>query len=246
MKTLREYIDIVETAQRDPFDFLSNQDLLSMQQSLDSDIKETTPEQEQDQSRVVYTLRQGERVVPKSNRDQTIDDIVSKLTPDQKKELRSKLNKELKQRKENPQTAQEVKPVKSSMLSKVIGSILIGSAILYAMPDDPISTPAAQTAPIPKHKQVEVVDFKWSRIPYGLTFDADFQIKNNLSVPVKDLKVRCDGYAESGTRIDRNIREIFRTIRPGETLVITDFNMGFLHSQVKTINCSIEDFQQIK
>jgi tetrahydromethanopterin S-methyltransferase subunit B len=222
MKTLREYIDIVETAQRDPFDFLSNQDLMSIKQSLDSDIRETM-----------------------SDRDQTIDDIVNKLTPAQKNALRLQLNREFKQRKENPQKAQEVKPVKSSMLSKVIGSILIGSAILYAMPDNPTPPTVTQAAPIPKNTQVQVIDFKPIRVADNF-LDVNLVIKNNLTTPVKDIKVRCDGFAKSGTRIDRNVRVIYDVISPGQTLTVNGFDMGFLKTQVEKLECYVEDFQQIK
>ena len=220
MKTLREMMDLVETVQIDPFNLLTNQDLLSVSQALNSVVREES-----------------------SDRDQTIDEIISKLSDTQKKLLKSKLDQEIKQRKANPASTQTIKPAKSSMLAKIIASIIIGGPILYATTKD--ENPTAQVQQIPKHKQVEVVKFNWRVGGFDNILMVDFEIKNNLSTPVKDIKIVCNSYAKSGTKIDSNVREIFDIIQPGQVLRIGNFNMGFINSQVHQVGCVVKDFQLV-
>jgi hypothetical protein len=99
----------------------------------------------------------------------------------------------------------------------------------------------------PKKKPEDGVDLKfdgWTRGGFDAVFLADFTITNNNPYPIKDLEIICNGYAESGTRIDSNTRDIYTTLQPGETKTYKKFNMGFLHSQVKKIGCSIKNVEK--
>jgi 5-keto 4-deoxyuronate isomerase len=71
---------------------------------------------------------------------------------------------------------------------------------------------------------------------------ADFAITNNTSSPVKDITVICNGKSETGTKIDKNERVIYKIINPNQTIKIKDFNMGFINSNVSTTSCYTSKF----
>jgi hypothetical protein len=83
----------------------------------------------------------------------------------------------------------------------------------------------------------------WSAGGFGLVILANFEIKNNTDKPVKDVTIRCGGYSESGTRIDENIRTIYKVIPANAKLRINEFNMGYVNSQVQRLSCVTTKFE---
>jgi 5-keto 4-deoxyuronate isomerase len=77
---------------------------------------------------------------------------------------------------------------------------------------------------------------------FGAVMIADFTIKNNTSLPVKDVTVICNGKSETGTKIDRNERVIYKVINPNQTITVNDFNMGFISTNVTTTSCYTSKF----
>ena len=77
---------------------------------------------------------------------------------------------------------------------------------------------------------------------FGLVMIADFEITNNTQSPVKDIEIICNGFSETGTKIDSNTRTIYKSINPGQSIKINEFNMGYIHSSVNTTRCSTKKF----
>ena len=89
---------------------------------------------------------------------------------------------------------------------------------------------------------LEIIDYKWNpNAGFGSILMASFSIKNGSEKPVKDIEVECVHYGPSGTKIDSNRRVIYERIEPGETLQISDFNMGFIHSQAHKSGAYVVD-----
>ena len=79
---------------------------------------------------------------------------------------------------------------------------------------------------------------------FGTVMMADFTITNNTKARVKDIEVRCNGYSETGTKIDTNVRTIYKAISPGTSIKVNQFNMGFIGTNVQTTRCSTTSFVQ--
>jgi hypothetical protein len=81
--------------------------------------------------------------------------------------------------------------------------------------------------------------FRWSSDIGIMT--ATFTFDNRNEFDVKDVKVRCDHSAPSGTRIDSNTRTIYEVFKAKAQRTIKDFNMGFIHSQAKKSGCYVRE-----
>jgi hypothetical protein len=110
----------------------------------------------------------------------------------------------------------------------------------------PTPTPTARaveeetSAPAPVYFGIpELTEFSWSRGGFDSVLLADFTIRNNKQVDIKDIVVHCYGLASSGTHIDDNERTIYQVVRAGQTKHIYGFSMGFLNSQVATLRCGL-------
>jgi hypothetical protein len=68
---------------------------------------------------------------------------------------------------------------------------------------------------------------------------ADFSLNNGNSFDVKDVEIRCDHTAPSGTRIDSNTRTIYEVFRANAARQLKDFNMGFIHEQAAETSCRV-------
>lgn len=85
----------------------------------------------------------------------------------------------------------------------------------------------------------------WEHSDGGLTLLINFKLTNGNAFAVKDLKVHCTGYAPSGTAIDSNDRVIYRLFPAHHTTRVSQFNMGFLNSQVASVACGLVDFRYV-
>jgi hypothetical protein len=93
---------------------------------------------------------------------------------------------------------------------------------------------------------VSIENFSWTKEGFGNVMEANFVIRNKLPWPVKDLEVRCDHSAPSGTLIDSNTRTIYERIEANQTKRIYKFNMGFIHSQATRSGCRIVSVVSIR
>jgi hypothetical protein len=85
--------------------------------------------------------------------------------------------------------------------------------------------------------------FSWRKEAFDTIMIADFTFNNKNSFDIKDVDVKCDDSAESGTIIDTNDRVIYQLFRGNSKHTVDGFNMGFIHSQAKSSGCSIVDFR---
>ena len=115
-------------------------------------------------------------------------------------------------------------------MKKVIGVVILASLVgcNSVKPDELVTTDVTA----------------WERGGFDLVMIADFKIKNNTDSAVKDIEITCKGFTESGTKIDSNTRTIYKIIQPGETLEIIDYNMGYLHTDVKSSGCYTVSFEK--
>lgn len=95
-------------------------------------------------------------------------------------------------------------------------------------------------------KFVTIEQFSWSKGGFDNIMMVNFSIKNSLPWPVKDIDVRCDSNAPSGTAIDLNRRTIYERIEAKKAKRLTEFNMGFIHSQAKRSGCTVVGVVVIK
>ena len=96
---------------------------------------------------------------------------------------------------------------------------------------------------IDPNTQVTTKTISWEKGGFDSVIIADFKITNNTAAPVKDITVQCDGYSETKTRVDKNKRVIYKEIKPGKTIVVKDFNMGFVSSSVRSLACTTVKFE---
>jgi len=86
---------------------------------------------------------------------------------------------------------------------------------------------------------VTLENFSWSKEGFGNVMIANFSIKNTLPWPIKDIEIQCTHSAPSGTTIDQNTRTIYERIEANKVRRISNFNMGFIHSQASRSGCNI-------
>jgi hypothetical protein len=68
-----------------------------------------------------------------------------------------------------------------------------------------------------------------------------FTIRNDGDAAVKDLKIKCEHEAPSGTVIDSNTRTIYEIVPAHKSRTFPNFNMGFINPQATKSGCLIED-----
>jgi len=90
-------------------------------------------------------------------------------------------------------------------------------------------------------RYVIIEGFSWKKGGFGTTMQANFSLKNSLPWKVKDIEIRCKHSAPSGTMIDENSRTIYESIEPNKTRQISDFGMGFIHTQAHTSLCEVKN-----
>tara|TARA_R110001599_G_scaffold33832_3_gene108814 strand:- start:7435 stop:7977 length:543 start_codon:yes stop_codon:yes gene_type:complete len=84
------------------------------------------------------------------------------------------------------------------------------------------------------------LDYTWEKYANDALMRANFTFTNGNDFPIKDIEVRCNHVAKSGTKIDSNTRTIYETIGPGETKQFKNFEMGFIHDQVDKTGCAVK------
>jgi hypothetical protein len=120
-----------------------------------------------------------------------------------------------------------------------------------------VQTPRANSANMnPDHAKVEPTpitrsaarsllsfDYKWHKDEFGVVMLVDFSFNNRSPYDAKDISLTCRHFAPSGTEIDSNTRTIYEVIPAHDRKTVKDFNMGFIHSQVSSTICTIDDFE---
>ena len=107
------------------------------------------------------------------------------------------------------------------------------------------SSPVATLDPKQELLKSVQLTFKWEKGGFDNIMFADFTVKNTTFYDFKDFEITCTHFSPSGTQIDSNTRTIYETVGANSTKKIKHFDMGFIHSQVKSSNCTITDLVPI-
>jgi hypothetical protein len=135
-------------------------------------------------------------------------------------------------------------------LLSVVGILFLLAAVGASVQpkQNAVSTPST-TLPLPKPKlslkeealsNLEITSLRWHK-DEGVFMTVDAIFANNGKHDVKDIKLTCDHLSNSGTKIDSNSRNIYEVIKAGKTLKVKGFNMGLIHTQAHSSECSITD-----
>ena len=93
---------------------------------------------------------------------------------------------------------------------------------------------------------IKIQAFSWQRTGLDVVMLANFSIKNELPVDIKDFTITCTHSGKSGTIIDSNSKTIFDIIKSGETKQFLNVNMGFIDNQASSSRAEITDFAVVK
>jgi RNA polymerase subunit RPABC4/transcription elongation factor Spt4 len=106
------------------------------------------------------------------------------------------------------------------------------------------SSNSAPESPSSKEQALSLLrlDYEWSKEGFENVMVANFTITNPTSYAVKDVEITCTHFAASGTRIDENTRTVYEIVPANGKKRVPKFNMGLIHSQVKSSSCRITDF----
>ena len=59
------------------------------------------------------------------------------------------------------------------------------------------------------------------------------------------MKIDCEFSAQSGTVLGHTANTIYQVVRANGHKTVSDFNMGFIHSQAVTARCKLEGFKKV-
>lgn len=127
-------------------------------------------------------------------------------------------------------------------LGKVAGIGFLVLVVLAIFGQSPDKHEAAKPAAAPT---LVTLDYEWRTKLGGSIMEADIAIRNGSDAPIKDVRIECNHFAPSGTKIDSNSRTIYEIVRAHETLRKSDVNMGFINSQAKSSTCVIAKFTPV-
>lgn len=89
-------------------------------------------------------------------------------------------------------------------------------------------------------------DFSWGTDGLGMLMKANFTIRNNSDHAIKDIQIKCEHYANSGTKIDKNTQVVYEVVEAHSKRSFRDFDMGFIRDQVRSSSCAIDDFNIVQ
>jgi hypothetical protein len=112
--------------------------------------------------------------------------------------------------------------------------------------DTSVSQVTGKPEPTPKElamKNTYIAKWGWYKDDFGDIMMANFTIQDNSDTAIKDIEIRCDHSAPSGTVIDSNTRTIYEIVKAHSKRTFKNFNMGFIHSQAASSSCVIENLE---
>jgi hypothetical protein len=87
----------------------------------------------------------------------------------------------------------------------------------------------------------KIVKYHGRKDELGMVLYETFTVKNDGPAAVKDLKIKCENEAPSGTALDSNTRIIYEIVPAHKTRTFANFNMGLINPQTSRSGCQIED-----
>jgi hypothetical protein len=146
----------------------------------------------------------------------------------------------LKSAKNCPQCGAKQK--KDVPILKYIGMAFVAWIIILSVMNKPENTLSTKPDAKDEVRKGIKLDFSWGTDGFETIMKANFTIHNNSDRAIKDVQIKCLHFANSETKIDQNTKVIYEVIKPNSKRSFRDVNMGFIHDQVKSSSCSIEDF----
>lgn len=128
---------------------------------------------------------------------------------------------------------------KTSLFTWLV-TILLGLVLVSLFAKSP-NRPTVTVTPWEIAMEAIEVGFTWKSSVGGNIMEANFVVNNKGKRAVKDVKITCDLYAKSGTRIDKNTRTLYDVFKAGAKKTVRDVNMGFIHSQAQSARCKVVD-----
>jgi hypothetical protein len=80
----------------------------------------------------------------------------------------------------------------------------------------------------------------------GMVLYETFTVRNGGSTAVKDLKIKCENEAPSGTALDSNTRTVYEIVPAHKSRTFSNFNMGFINPRTTKSGCAIEDLALVE
>jgi hypothetical protein len=82
-------------------------------------------------------------------------------------------------------------------------------------------------------------DYQWTLGGFNNVLLLDIELTNQNEIAVKDLIIRCNHYAQSGTIIGKSKQTLYELLPPNGKVGYLKFNMGAASSQTTSIDCRI-------
>jgi len=121
-----------------------------------------------------------------------------------------------------------------------VATVVIGGVISEsAKPNGPAAPPDPLAA---YRDSVGLEMVEWHGGGFDNVMIATFRVLNNGARDIRDVKIRCNLSAESGTEVGRTETTVLRIFPAGLRTPVMDLNMGFMNTQATTAKCSIQSF----
>jgi hypothetical protein len=133
------------------------------------------------------------------------------------------------------------------LIALAIGIIIFAAVAQVKQPGAVTGSQQSNLASAPPAIDIASVKLKkWSgnKDGFGNILMLNLTIENTNSFAVKDVVVECRHAANSGTVIDSNRRTIYETVKAKGTKTLSNFNMGFIHSQAARSGCVVIGFER--
>ena len=85
--------------------------------------------------------------------------------------------------------------------------------------------------------------FKWFAKNMGI--NADLVIKNTNDYDIKDLTLKCNFYAESGTRLTSSSKTIYQLFKKGQTKTFKNYKILMFGEDFGKVGCQIAGFKKV-
>ena len=93
-------------------------------------------------------------------------------------------------------------------------------------------------------QRVELTNFSWKTTAFDTIMEANFTLNNTNPFPIKDIAIKCQHSANSGTVIDSNSHTIYDIIPSNASKTFNDVNMGFIQSQASKSSCWVTSIKK--
>jgi len=151
----------------------------------------------------------------------------------------------------------ESRPVrKRSIVTKIVlgfvGVVLISGLVGGLGSDAPgtagSGSHATEPQKSPKAIAMEAVSIEkvdWRTGGFDTVMLLSGKINNKGKSDVKDVRIKCELYSNSGTQVSEVSAVIYEIVKAGKSISLKDHNMGFVNTQSSRAGCSVVDLTVI-